>query len=366
MSSSRRPAAGTSRRPLPAGIDALDAPLVEALLREGGLDVEVTGMAVEPFAAGSGFLGDLARLHLAYGDRPGPATVVAKLPPADPGGRAVGRLLGVWHREHRFYAELAPGRGLPVPDCYAAAADPEAERYVLRLEDLGARTDELDQVEGADPDRAERAIDALADLHARWWGDAAEAIAWMPTIAAPAVGTRLQEAVAASLPAFGLRFGDLTTNRSIDALHRFVPRLADWLALGGAGTLAVTHADYRLGNLRFGADTVYVLDWQTAMRAAPATDLAMFTATSLTIEARRRHEGELVDRYLARVRDQGVAVDGGRFRRDYAESFLWWAAMFANNLSAIDTDDERTRTLFDSMIERTHVAIDDHEPEPFP
>jgi thiamine kinase-like enzyme len=350
---------------IPAGIDELDAPFVAAALRDAGYELDVEAIDVEPFAEGSGYLGDLARIRLHYATGGGPESIVAKVPPADPGGRAVGRMLGVWRREHLFYSELARGLDLPVPHCYASLADVGEERYLLLLEDLGDLTTELSQVHGAEPEEARQAVEALADLHARWWGEAGGAIAWMPTIAAPAVGRGLQDAIVARLDVFERRFAGQVTATSVGALRRFAPRLAEWLERKAGGVLAVAHADYRLGNLRFGPDGVYVLDWQTAMRTAPATDLSIFAATSLTIAARRAQEDELLSSYAERLRTLGVEVDDGDLRRDYEESFLWWASMFANNLSTIESDDVTTRELFESMIERTHAAIDDLRPEPF-
>ena len=59
--------------------------------------------------AGEGFVGQLGRVNLGWEDaRPdAPTSVVVKLPTADPGGRAVGQMMGLYERESRFYAELA-------------------------------------------------------------------------------------------------------------------------------------------------------------------------------------------------------------------------------------------------------------------
>ncbi len=364
MTGPARPGAGTV--PLPADVTGLDAAFMTVALRRGGADVTVDSVTAEPFPTGTGFLGDHARLHLTYDGAPGPGTVVAKLPPADEGGRTVGRLLGVWWREHRFYTDLAPGSGLPVPACHFSGADRERERYVLLLDDLTDRSVTVDQVAGASDAQADAAVDALAVLHARWWDRAGDELAWMPSIGAPAVGSALQEAVVASLGRFGGRFGDLVSPASVDRLRAFAPRLRTWLAARAAGPLVVAHADYQLGNLRFGTDGVWILDWQTAMRTAPATDLAIFCGTSLTTERRRAREDALLARYRERLAEEGVSVDAGHLRRDYSESFLWWAAMFAHNLSAIEAPDDRSRALFDSMVARTHAAIDDLGPEASP
>ena len=101
---------------------------------------------------------------------------------------------------------------------------------------------------------------------------------------------------------------------------------------------------------------VTIVDWQTALWGPGPMDLASFLATSLTVEDRRRDEGDLLDHYTAAL--------GGRATRDEVESqyrscLLWWMAIFANNLSRIDPADERGRALFGHMIDRTYRAADD-------
>jgi len=79
----------------------------------------VTELGIEPVGAGSGFLGQVARLRPTY-DRPGeagPATLVGKLPTIDPGGREMCRLFKFYEREIRFYPELAERVPLRAPRC---------------------------------------------------------------------------------------------------------------------------------------------------------------------------------------------------------------------------------------------------------
>lgn len=352
---------------VPAGLDELTAPWVEAALAEGGRlarPVALRSVEVTRIGQATGFLGHLARLRLDYDTdetRSGapagevvPRTLIAKLPTDDAGGRAVGGMLNVWQRESRFFAELAPRCGAAVPGCWYNGADPAADRWALLLEDRGGGPP-ADQVRGADPAQAEAAVTALARLQTRFWGEP-PAAAWMPSFGRAGFAP-LQAAMTQALPTFVERHGHLVRPRTLAWLAAFVDRLPSWAAGIGAGPLTLVHADYRLDNLLFAAGGgVTIVDWQTALWGPGPMDLASFLATSLTVADRRRHEGQLLDRYTAEL--------GGRANRteveaQYRACLLWWMAIFANNLSRIDPADERGRALFEHMIDRTYRAADD-------
>ena len=88
----------------------------------------------------------------------------------DTGSRGAGAIhsMGFYGREAAFYREFAPITPVPVPVCYYAAVDENDGRCVILLEDLhdgppGRSTD------ACTPAEVERAIEAIAPLHARWW-----------------------------------------------------------------------------------------------------------------------------------------------------------------------------------------------------
>ncbi len=348
--------------PVPSRLDQITAGWLEAALAEGGLTgTELDGLAVTPLGDGVGFLGDLARLEPRY-RRPlpqAPAALVAKLPTQDPGGRAVGAMLGVWAREARFYEELAPDVGVPVPRCFYNGSDPARQAWCLLLEDLAPATSG-DQVRGATVAQAASAVDALANLHAGWWGAARlRDLTWLPGLDGPAVGM-LEPVVQAALPAFRARYGDGVAPVAIGWLERLASDFANWLGRRSARSMTLVHADYRLDNLFFDGDRlVGVIDWQTALRGPGTLDLTSLLCTSLTVEDRRRHEDDLLDRYTSALANDGIAL-GLDINRAYREGMLWWMALFANNLSTISPTG-RGRLMFDLVIERLFAAAVDHD-----
>src|SRR5580693_8461198 len=144
---------------------------------------------VELAGVGTGQVSDTYRLHLTYdpadnnGRRPGapalPATMIAKVPAADPASRAAARAFRTYEIEASFYRELAPGLPVSLADCYYAGYDAEPDEYVVLLADL-APAQPGDQLTGLTAAEAAAAIDELAALHAAGWDSQdLAALAWL-------------------------------------------------------------------------------------------------------------------------------------------------------------------------------------------
>ena len=58
-----------------------------------------------------------------------------KVAASDPMSRGTGHALGLYEREVRFYAEVAPRIGGPVARCYHASYEPETGVFTLLLDD---------------------------------------------------------------------------------------------------------------------------------------------------------------------------------------------------------------------------------------
>ena len=100
------------------------------------IGTSIDSIEVQPIGVGEGFMGQLARVVVSSDDPSAPESLILKLPTADPGGRAIGEMMRVWEREHRFYSEVAPSISVRVPRAYVNEADPPC----LILEDLAETT----------------------------------------------------------------------------------------------------------------------------------------------------------------------------------------------------------------------------------
>ena len=326
------------------------------------MGVEIESIEIHPIAAGEGFMGQLARVHLRSTDPSVPATVIVKMASADPGAQFIGQLLRVWEREHRFYADAAPHVRVRVPRAYVNIAEPPC----LVLEDL-APAIPGDHVAGATLHQAERAIDLIARHHASWWEHPLLAsFDWMPDLDDPSIQS-FPSMFAMGWPTFLERYGDIVAPRTLRWCEAFIEQVPEWIAGHRHEPVTLIHGDFRLDNLFFddgpgGTGEVSVIDWQMAMRAPGGTDLVYFCANNLTVDMRRRHEQDLIDRYLRGLFDAGVspdAVDMTAIWQGYREGLLFYAASFGGSLLTLDTANERGAALFDEIVRRTFTAVDD-------
>lgn len=119
----------------------------------------VDGFTVERI--GTGQMSECYRVGLTYGDGTGPASVVLKVAASDPMSRGTGQALGLYEREVRFYAELAPelatDGGGPIAHCYHASYRTGTGVFTLLLDDA-APADVGDEIGGATIEAAKLAL----------------------------------------------------------------------------------------------------------------------------------------------------------------------------------------------------------------
>jgi aminoglycoside phosphotransferase (APT) family kinase protein len=345
---------------IPTTLDDVHAAWLAELLAE-----PVDEIAVTPIARGEGFMGQLARVSVQYGEGASPAapaTVVVKLPTTEPGNRLVGELLRLWDREHRFYAEVAPRLDVRVPVVHANVADADHGAYALILEDLAPMT-ATDQVHGATPDQARRVVDELVALHAPWWASPElDELDWMPDLHDPMVNA-VVTMFDAGWDGFCARYRSRLPERVFGWAERFVRRVPDWLAGYAEEPATIVHGDARLDNMLFGTDGAFAMvDWQMAMRSPGTADLIYFVATNLTPAMRRQLEQELLERYRQQALANGakgrVLTEEG-ILRSYREGVLFWCVSMASSLLTLDAANERGAALLDALVQRLFVAADD-------
>lgn len=272
--------------------------LTRALRDAGAIDegAAVADVAVEPLGAGQMARND--RLTLGYsGSGAGPATLVVKRPSTDPKSLQMAAGLGAYVREVGFYADLLDGLAVRVPRPFVARRGEDATEFLLVLEDLhDART--LDQLTGCDADVAALALEQAAALHGSSWGvPQVAAHPWLP-------GADIWAGIAGSVPAavepFLERFGPHLDEEQAAVVRRLAQVAPAW-ARTVRTPQALWHGDFRLDNLLLSADgaQVTVVDWQSVMPGPAATDVAYFLGTSMTPEARRPAERDLLEHYHA-------------------------------------------------------------------
>ncbi len=384
----------------PRELAAVDAAWMEGALRGAHVidGPRIETIAIEKIGQSSGFLGEIARVHLDYATpgSPSPSSVIVKLPTGNRRLRAVGESMGLYEREILFYTQLAPRLPLRLPRCYFAQLDrgvaaPQMNprfvawvnrmpawvraagislgpwltplfrrRSALILEDLGFARWGNQATPGSEPD-IHAALTSLARIHAECWNDpSVEKFPWLHPLDANEriFGTLL----ARQRPQFEQRMGPSIPGEAgtlldwledhLDVVHRRLAR----------PPCTLIHGDFRLDNLFFddasGDDQAIVLDWQLAAWGRGVCDLAYFLGSSLDAELPRGADRPYVARYHAALRDFGVSnYDFEECAHDYELALLFAAGRIVSSIGVLEPADRRAEALLRAWVERAFSRL---------
>lgn len=227
-------------------------------------------------------------------------------------GRAA-RYIG--ESETYFYRDLAETVGVRTLNGLYADVDPDSRHGVVITEDLVAQGGEfLDARSVYTPDHTALTLVDMARLHAATWNQPQ----WAPTPwLAPRIGTTLkvwgEEKVVSRISAN--MFG--TNGRGVPDEVREPTRIvkayraviAESLAGVNEGTSpwCVIHGDSHPGNLILdSAGQPALVDWQLVQRGMWYLDVGYHIASTLSVEDRRRTEGDLLRHYLHALAEFGI------------------------------------------------------------
>ncbi|MEI8000650.1 MAG: phosphotransferase [Actinomycetes bacterium] len=270
-----------------------------ALVDERHPGVRITEVSIDDVS-------EVTNRHVRIGWRSDPVGALpdrafVKMVPSDPARRVQIARTAMGPREVRFYRDLAPDLALRTPVVYGAATADDGS-FVIAMEDLTATGCTVpDGTVGIGVDAAARALEELADLHARFADDARRrAVAdWIPrnTKASPYGVTLLGEALAHHRDRLSPAFATIA--------EWYVERCDDLQALWQAGPLTVVHGDPHLGNLFDDHGRTGFLDWGIVHQGPALRDVGYFLAMALDPAVRRAHEPDLLRHHLETYRAAG-------------------------------------------------------------
>jgi hypothetical protein len=246
-----------------------------------------------------------ARLRVVYdGPCDLPETYFMKLPPLDPVRREQINQTGMGRREALFYRNLADRVPMRVPRPYVARLDEATNEFVLLIEDLEASDCTFpDVVDGLSYEQAEGAMGDYAKLHV-YFED---------------TPVRQREAGFVERMPRGTSFGPDMLQYGLDH-HRarirdgyaelaelYIARQGEFEVLWDEGAVTVLQGDSHIGNLFLDGGRASFLDWGLIQLGNPLRDVGYFITMALSPEKRRKHERELIERYLEARREAGGA-----------------------------------------------------------
>lgn len=352
--------------PIPAAPEELTPAWLTAALRGSGVihTASVSTVADEAISAGHGFTGQVLRLRLGYdaAELGAPASLIAKLPAADPVVRTALSDAGLYAHEVDFYEAFAAD-DLPVPRAYYAAADPATATSLVLLEDLQRSDGHVgDNLGGCTDAEAMLAVAHLARLQARWWNH--PRLADLPWLA-PADPDSFQELYARLWDQFLAKFSDYLPPRLRDLGTRAVEQVAAYQRWRASPPCTLAHNDFRLDNLFFGrsgsARPLVVFDWQLAVLGRGVADVAYFAAFCLPAGQRQNIERSLVETYHDGLLTHGVrGYDRDRCWQDYRRGTLGALMRLISAGALLDFSSERGAALSQEIIDRTDTILADH------
>ncbi len=305
----------TMTRHVPKDADEITPDWLTHALRAGGAgDISVTAVKVDRIGQDQGFTGGaIYRIvpdYRAAGS--GPASLVAKLSPADP--VLATRFLAANVREVAFYDSVRAQDNLPVPNCHFGAVDPARKASVILLQDLqGLRSVRF--ATGLSVPDAASLVDALARVHGTWWQHPeladVDAMALLDDFDLADCWARYPAKLARLLT-------DVRLPRSFMVLvdHLVTNQTRIFGDLAGQGPVTCLHGDTQADNVMFDADgRAILLDWQMTGKGCGTSDIAYALVSSCTPAVRRACERDLVARYHRALCQQGVA--------DYSLTQCW-------------------------------------------
>ena len=299
---------------------------------------------------------EMARLHISYADggEPGPATLVAKLRGTSDVQRQMDLAMGLFEREAHFYTTFADAVPVRTPRCWSVG---DGDSTPLLLEDLG----DLrmgDQLDGMTVPDAERTIDALADLHARFWESDRLTEPWLASPAEGVFAGMIGQLVASGASALAERYGDLVPAHVMSAILDRSGSWTDVLARLVEGPQTLIHNDARLDNLFFLTDGIpCLIDWQLVGRSRGTQDVGYLLAGNLDGDDLSAHWETLLRRYHDRLVALGVTgYSYDQCVEHYRQSVVYPLGAGMALLGDMDTGDGRG--LGDRIVTRClrHIA----------
>ena len=264
--------------------------------------------------------------------------------------------MGFYKSEVMFYKELALNTRIKTPRPFFAELDDD-NNFTLILEDLYPAK-QGDHMVGCSVGSARVALKEAALLHSAFWNDKnLESQEWL-YIPQGAQGFYTTELVNNSWNHFSSVYGKRLDPAVFRACEKFVAQHESWNS-PRTRNRCFSHNDFRVDNMLFKNEQIYVVDWQTSNYLGVGMDAAYFLGSALPRNVRKDVERELLNEYHKDMLDNRVHnYTFDELLADYRH-YSFAAAVVAIAATVIVKQTERGDALFLKMVEDSiYQAID--------
>jgi hypothetical protein len=299
----------------------------------------------------------VARLELEYGSQyrgPVPSNVFLKLIRHD----KLEPIVGMPDAEIEFYERVAPLMpSPPIVRCFDAATSQDQGRAHLLLADLCDTHSHPPQNTAPGEHDSLRAVEALAQCHARWWHDARLENDIGKLMNGAALATFIYN-LQTDVSHFVDAFESYLTEDHRSAYQLMVsnaPKI--WGRLADRTGLTLTHGDCHWWNFLFPRDAagaVYIIDWHLWHIDLGARDLAFLLALGGFAEPRPEIERVLLKRYHGTLVANGVKDHSfDQLLVDYR-----WSAIRNLNIPVIFWSQRKHETTVQTALRRAYDSFE--------
>lgn len=230
-----------------------------------------------------------------------PPTVFVKTAATAAGTRLFGGLARLGEVEVGFYRDLRPALEIEAPALLGSRFDRRTGRFVVVLEDLGARgADFVDTRTPLTVEQMSSALSTLARLHGGTAGRT-DLPSWLTTNS----GDALLPLVTAMLGRLGRSVAERDPTLVATGGAALLSSYGRWARILDRDAFCVLHGDPHPGNLYLLGDRVGLLDWQVVRFGHGLRDATYLMVLGLETDVRRAAERDLLAHYCAELASYG-------------------------------------------------------------
>jgi hypothetical protein len=257
------------------------------------------------------------------------------------------------------YSILAQHDAIPTPKVYFSAFDQPTGQMNLVMQDLSGLTPG-DQVKGGSIEQIQSACEELSNLHSFFFGKFEKEVPdWMYDFSESS--DRLVRGVNLGAKALGEKIELSSEEQTL--LTRLTPYFTEFVAHKPRFETFV-HGEPRIDNIIFDMQSPdkpkpYFIDWQFASCHHPVSDISYLLSGSISVEARREHEMDLVKQHAATIQAAHPDFDANESVADYP-FYLLWGLIRTLSAAQIMPDGAGGKELLSVLFHRNCAALMDH------